>query len=61
MYDNFEISLVAFMPNITSNHAINYTDGCTCDPTLPSLLPNKRLLSNKRRLYAVKIVLDTPL
>ena len=25
MYNNFEISLVAFMPNITANHAITYT------------------------------------
>ena len=26
-YNNFEISLVAFMPNITTNHAITYTYG----------------------------------
>ena len=25
MYNNFEISLVVFMPNITTNHAIAYT------------------------------------
>ena len=25
MYNNFKISLVAFMPNITTNHAITYT------------------------------------
>ena len=25
MYNNFEISLVVFMPNITTNHAITYT------------------------------------
>ena len=25
-YNNFEISLVAFMPNITTNHAITYTN-----------------------------------
>ena len=25
-YNNFEISLVVFMPNITTNHAITYTD-----------------------------------
>ena len=24
MYDKFEISLVGFMPNITTNHAITY-------------------------------------
>ena len=26
MYNNFEISLVIFMPNITTNHAITYTN-----------------------------------
>ena len=26
MYNNFEISLVVFMPNITTNHAITYTN-----------------------------------
>ena len=26
MYNNFEISLVVFMPNITKNHAITYTN-----------------------------------
>ena len=25
-YSNFEISLVVFMPNITTNHAITYTN-----------------------------------
>ena len=25
-YNDFEISLVAFMPNITTNHAITYTN-----------------------------------
>ena len=25
-YNNFEMSLVLFMPNITTNHAITYTD-----------------------------------
>ena len=28
-YNNFEISRVVFMPNITTNHAINYTKGVT--------------------------------
>ena len=27
-YDNFEISLVVFMPNITTNDAITYTNMC---------------------------------
>ena len=26
MYNNFEISLLVFMPNITTNHAITYTN-----------------------------------
>ena len=26
LYNNFEISLVVFMPNITTNHAITYTN-----------------------------------
>ena len=26
MYNNFEISLVVFMPNITANHAITYNN-----------------------------------
>ena len=26
MYNNFEISLVIFIPNITTNHAITYTN-----------------------------------
>ena len=25
-YNNFEISLVVFMPNISTNHAITYTN-----------------------------------
>ena len=28
-YNNFEISLVVFMPNITTNHAITYTNAVT--------------------------------
>ena len=26
VYNNFEVSLVVFMPNITTNHAITYTN-----------------------------------
>ena len=26
MYNNFEISFVVFMPNITTNHSITYTN-----------------------------------
>ena len=28
-YNNFEITLVVFMPNITTNHAITYTNSAT--------------------------------
>ena len=31
-YKNFEISLVVFMPNITTNHAITYTNWTTLSP-----------------------------
>ena len=30
--NNFEISLVVFMPNITTNHAITYTNSCINPP-----------------------------
>ena len=30
MFNNFEISLVVFMPNITTNHAITYTKKELC-------------------------------
>ena len=39
-YNNFEISFVVFMPNITTNHAITYTKTILCCVQL----------SNKRRL-----------
>ena len=29
-YNNFEIPLVVFMPNITTNHAITYTKNSSC-------------------------------
>ena len=31
MYNNFEISLVVVMPNITTNHAITYTNALNRD------------------------------
>ena len=37
MYNNFEISLVVFMPNITTNHAITYTNCCTEELLITSL------------------------
>ena len=35
-YNNFKISLVVFMPNITTNHAITYTNFLTLFLTLTS-------------------------
>ena len=32
-YNNFEISLVVFMPNITTNHAITYTNNLSANLT----------------------------
>ena len=32
--NNFEISLVVFMPNITTNHAITYTNLCILIPLI---------------------------
>ena len=38
-YNNFEISLVVFMPNITTNHAITYTYLQQYFTTLGTVLP----------------------
>ena len=38
-YNNFEISLVVFMPNITTNHVITYTNSITDD-----LIPHANFL-----------------
>ena len=38
-YNNFEISLVVFMPNITTNHAITYTNSTLFFFFLPFSLP----------------------
>ena len=35
-YNNFEISLLVFMPNITANHAITYTNPVTCGMVSPA-------------------------
>ena len=37
MYNNFEISLVVFIPNITTNHAITYTNSGLVNFVLESL------------------------
>ena len=42
-YNNFEISLVVFMPNITTNHAITYTNPIHCE---------QRFLSCRVTLFA---------
>ena len=34
MYNNFEISFVVFMPNITTNHAITYTNSVMALPSV---------------------------
>ena len=36
-YDNFEISLVVFMPNITTNYAITYTNKPKPFPVMNSM------------------------
>ena len=35
-YNNFEISLLVFMPTITANHAITYTNPVTCGMVSPA-------------------------
>ena len=37
-YNNFEISLVVFMPNITTNHAITYTNSLTNSTLVTSVI-----------------------
>ena len=65
LYNNFQILLVAFMPNITTNHAISCTKSHVIRPSPASVTyrkqPNKRSRPNKRPHYAVKTLLDTPL
>ena len=40
-YNNFEISLVVFMANITTNHAITYTNcDFNCNSQKLSILPD---------------------
>ena len=36
MYNNFEISLAVFMPNIAANHAIAYTNSVIDTPKVNS-------------------------
>ena len=46
-YNNFEISLVVFMPNIITNHAITYTT--TPPPPPPPPPPPHTTNSNNRQ------------
>ena len=66
-YNNFEISLVVFMPNITTNHAITYTNLAfnfilyfITSLTLPysGLLLNRYLKSNLNCILVYLSVLD---
>ena len=50
-YNNFEISLVVFIPNITTNHAITYTN-CAC----------LRLFTQfSRKIFLARVLLQFPL
>ena len=46
-YNNFEISLVVFMPNIITNHAITYTNSHKITPHTPTTVKPK----NKSNLH----------
>ena len=48
-YNNFEISLVVFMPNIITNHAITYTTTTTTTPTTTTTTTNNNTNSNNRQ------------
>ena len=54
MYNNFEISLVAFMPNITTNRAITYTNNMFFMGLL-SLGPHAPPI----RIYLTQVILFT--
>ena len=45
-YNNFEISLVVFMPNITTNHAITYTYNYMSEIRIPCCYRRNQFLSN---------------
>ena len=48
-YNNFEMSLVVFMPNITTNHAITYTYGFLSKVVLLSSFSRKLLVDKKEQ------------
>ena len=49
-YNNFEISLVVFMPNIITNHAITYTTNTTTTPTTTTSDNNNTNSNNRQTL-----------
>ena len=52
MYNNFEISLVVFMPNITTNHAITNTNSYSrIRLIIPSLISNLIYKYSSTSLY----------
>ena len=57
-YNNFEISLVVFMPNTTTNHTITYTNLMFSSHSKHANLAQKGLLRMRRAAY---LTLDFPL
>ena len=45
-YNKFEISLVVFMPSITTNHAITYTNNYMSEIRIPCCYRRNQFLSN---------------
>ena len=52
-YNNFEISLVVFRPNITTNHAITYTYSQFVDFCISFVVSKKRTKAIRASLYAL--------
>ena len=60
MYNNFEISLLVFMPNITTNHAITSTNYTTYnDCFVQTIVVAKKLISSYSLKKVMVIVLNT--
>ena len=56
-YNNFEISLVVFMPNITTNHAITYTYGLKSSLRNMEMWGNIQASITTHRFYSKSILL----
>ena len=59
-YNNFEISLVVFMPNITTDHAITYTNRLNIFPAeilqkMSKYPPKFSKYLEKSRIFVLKI------